>query len=645
MRRRTVPISMLVAVGSLGLPAAAPAIDFCSPSERSCARLAVPLDHRGKVPGTVRLQVERSRARRAIRPPLFLFAGGPGQSATRGFDLRVVQDLLGSEARARDVIVMDQRGTGDSDVLRCRRLERANILSARDAAAECARSLGPRRAFYTTRDTVADIEAVRRELGAQKIALMGTSYGTKVVLAYARTYPARVDRIVLDSVVALDGPSPLELESLASAPSVARARCRPGCARVTRDAGGDLSRLARRVDRRPLRGFVVDGRGRKRRMTMSGFDLSLLLLVGDLDDTVRLALSAATRSALRGDMAPILRLLDGARRVEGELGDPRDLSAAAYAATACEELALPWARTTPFAARRTQARALVSRLPASAFGPFGPSTALQTDFLDLCERWPAAPAAPLIGGGSLPDVPALLLNGDADARTPLASARRVATAFPRGRVLVGRGSGHDVLGQDSTGCFIRATRRFLAGVLALRPCPRARREPVLRRLPATVRDVPRKRGVPGRAGRMVSVVERTLDFTAREAVTGFIASFEDIFSGRAPRSFAVGGLRGGIITVGGKDGERLVLKRVALVRGVSVSGVLRSPYERRMRGALRITGRAAARGTLQVSRGRVTGRLGGRSVSARLKVISVSELVEELFARSTALDHHRPPIR
>ena len=75
-----------VAVGALAL-AAGPAeagLGFkrCGSAGFRCARLEVPLDRSGRVPGEVSLLIERHRARRARRPPLFVLAGGPGESAT-----------------------------------------------------------------------------------------------------------------------------------------------------------------------------------------------------------------------------------------------------------------------------------------------------------------------------------------------------------------------------------------------------------------------------------------------------------------------------------------------------------------------------------------------------------------------------------
>src|SRR5215217_8435494 len=76
-------------------------------------------------------------------------------------------------------------GTGASGLLRCPALERDPRLRSTVAAEKCARRLGPRRAFYTTPDSVADMEAIRNAVGARKLTLFGISYGTELALAYA----------------------------------------------------------------------------------------------------------------------------------------------------------------------------------------------------------------------------------------------------------------------------------------------------------------------------------------------------------------------------------------------------------------------------------------------------------------------------
>ena len=171
-------------------------------SDIQCGTVPVPLDRAGAVPGTVKLHVERLEALGKRQGALITLAGGPGEAATP-----YLPDWAGtflSGLRNRDLVVFDQRGTGLSGALRCPRVQvpvtRTPLKQAAQAAA-CAQSIGPARAFYTTRDSVEDIEAVRQAIGVERIALFGVSYGTKVALAYAARYPQHLERLVLDSVV------------------------------------------------------------------------------------------------------------------------------------------------------------------------------------------------------------------------------------------------------------------------------------------------------------------------------------------------------------------------------------------------------------------------------------------------------------
>jgi hypothetical protein len=88
--RRVAVAFLLLAAGLSLAPSADAALRFkrCGPYGFTCARLSVPLDRSGAVPGRVSLFVKRIRARGrggATRPPLLVLAGGPGQSATEAF--------------------------------------------------------------------------------------------------------------------------------------------------------------------------------------------------------------------------------------------------------------------------------------------------------------------------------------------------------------------------------------------------------------------------------------------------------------------------------------------------------------------------------------------------------------------------------
>lgn len=593
---------------------AAPAeaeVEFCGPSDRACAHLAVPLDHSGTLPGTVKLTIERTLAKNAREPPLFLVAGGPGQSATRALPRAAVREVLGSGVLARrDVVVLDQRGTGESGALSCPTLQAYTGSPLGAAVERCAAGLGPGRAFYTTADSVADLDAVRAALGYDRIALFGTSYGTMVALDYAAAHPDRVDRLVLDSPVGPDGVDPLYHGSFAASPRVLRELCRGACHNITADPVRDLTQLIRRLARKPLRGVTVTPRGRRRRVSLTRFDLFSTLVAGDQRPAIRERFPAAVRSAVTGDVAPILRLARFAGI--GEETGVRDFSVGTYTATMCEETALPWGPAIPVDQRLAHAAQVVTAEPPAAFAPFDADTALASDVLRLCERWPASGRA-RAAVGRMPNVPVLVLSGSQDLRTPTGSARRVAELFPQAQTLVAQGLGHDVTGSDVSGCTSTAVRRFLTGRRVQHGCRRVRLSPRQRdpRSLRAVRPAPRTRGRPGRT---LAAVRRTYQDALR--------SYFDLFADRlladsaAPGSlrFADGGLRSGRYVL---TPNRGLLRGLVYVPGVRVSGRL-SSVAILPDGVLRVRGRTAAHGTLRVREGVMSGRLGGRHVRGTL---------------------------
>jgi pimeloyl-ACP methyl ester carboxylesterase len=632
-RRWSVSLAV-AAVLLVAVPAAEAKLELkrCGSSKAfRCGRMSVPLDRTGTVPGRVSLFVLKVRARRRggpTRPPVVVLAGGPGQSASDAFGTSL--DLLYPLYRNRDLVIYDQRGTGRSGLLRCRLLERSNLLNAGDAAAACARRLGPRRAFYTSRDTADDIDALREQLGAQQVALYGTSYGTKVALGYALRYPARVDRLVLDSVLEVDGPDPFYLDTFEAVPRELRSLCRAQCP-WTSDAVADLEALVDRLARGSIRGRVIDRHGRPRAQRLTRVDLFSILFGGDFDPALRAAFPGSVRAALRGDTTPLLRLRRRAFLVDAEPPPPRVLSTALYAATTCEETPLPWARTTPPdpGERHRQAAARAATIPDREFQPFDRGTALASDVLNLCERWPSAPLAPEFGPGPLPDVPVLLLEGEDDMRTPVENAQRVAALFPHSSLVVAPATGHSALGSDFSGCTDRAFRNFFGDQPVATRCRHARRLfPPQPPPPRRLSDVS-PLGGSGRAGRTLGAVRLTLVDVATDSITELIFDLDD------PDIARGGGLRAGHYRIDRRN--TLTLDGVAFVPGVTLSGRLEHFGERRQRGRLHVAGGAAAHGVLRFRAGRASGRLGGHRVRAGL-------YARRAISALAAQQQHRGPL-
>jgi pimeloyl-ACP methyl ester carboxylesterase len=554
---------------------AAPHFKSCGAFMFRCARVSVPLDRTGATPGHVSLFVKRIRAERRPRQgALFVLAGGPGQSATQAFEGDGL-GVLSPAFRTRDLVVFDQRGTGRSGLLRCRPLERSNLYDAGEAAGRCAATLGARRSHYTSRDSVEDIESLRVALGLDRIAIYGTSYGVKVALGYALTYPAHVERLVLDSVVEASGPDPFYRPTLEALPRVMRALCRRRCASFTSDPLADLNRLVRSMGPGGLRGQVVDARGRRRPARLSRGDLFLMLIGGDFDAELRAALPGYVTAALDGDTMPLLRLWRRSFSVDGRPPPPRLLSIALFAATTCEEMSFPWARTASPdpAARRAAAAAAAALIPDAALYPFDRATLLDNDLLQLCDRWPAAPTAPAFGPGPLPDVPVLLLEGEDDLRTPVEGARRVAAQFPQAQLVVAPVTGHSALGGNASGCTERAFARFFRNQTVPARCPHLRRE--FRPAPPpplSLSSVEPATGTHGLRGRALRAVELTLRDVNEDS---FVHA-------------RGGGLRGGSYRI--DDRNRLHLSGVVFVPRVRVSGLVRHFGGVRQRGRLRVSG-------------------------------------------------------
>ena len=185
-------VRLLVVVLALALVPAAHAAKLapCEHQPRfGCGTLAVPLDHSGRVPGTIGIRYAVQRKVPSSRPVLVALSGGPGQSSVSAAGSFAIS--LEPALKRYRLVVLDQRGTGQSGALSCPVLQREDGLApvVPQELADCAARIGTRRAFFSTADSVGDLDALRQALGVDKIALMGVSYGTFVAQQYARIFP------------------------------------------------------------------------------------------------------------------------------------------------------------------------------------------------------------------------------------------------------------------------------------------------------------------------------------------------------------------------------------------------------------------------------------------------------------------------
>jgi pimeloyl-ACP methyl ester carboxylesterase len=588
--------------------------------------VTVPLDRGGLVAGTVGLRVERKLA--GFSPTgsaVVALAGGPGQSALGLGEF--IAKAIAPALRSRDLLVFDQRGTGESSPLSCPALSSRSELehahSIGELVGRCAAQLGPTRGDYTTQESVADIEALRQAGGYEKLVLYGTSYGTKVALEYAQRYPQRVEALVLDSVVPASGPEAFAVGTFQAIGGAVGELCaNRACAGITSNPLGDLARLTARLRKHALSGSVYDGAGRRHAGKLNETGLLGILQAGDLNPALRALLPAAVVSALRHDPDPLLRLellseglipnVPGKRPVESS----ESIDETLFVDTSCEELPFPWQRSAPAQARLTEALASLRGMPAGTFYPFDANTALSASLVSVCASWPdASPAPPT--PSALPGVPTLLLSGAQDLRTPPANARGVAALIPGSQLLVVPFTGHSVLGSDFSGCAEQAVGAFFAGA-QVRQCGSTHDifspTPIT---PTKLAYIHPPSVLGGRAGQTLTAVLDTILDLNRQVVGATLQANAEL-----PIGSSFGGLHGGYARL---ETSRVVLHDLSFVAGVRLSGVFPVREGQLQAATIRISGSAASSGDVRIGGGKtVSGRLGGRRFDVSIAKVKLA---------------------
>ncbi|MCR6486167.1 alpha/beta hydrolase [Amycolatopsis sp. OK19-0408] len=416
----------------------------------TCSTLTVPLDHTGRVPGTLDLPIATSDNVSAPKGVLLFLTGGPGQGGV-GTITRIATQRLPEVAKDYRFVMLDQRGTG-AGALNCPGLQAqmgsSDIATPTpEAVTECARILGRTAPLYSTDQSVADFDQLRQALGVRKMVVDGVSYGSFTAARYAIAHPGNVGKVVLDSVLPhhASASASLYLTGLTAEARVLRAACSvaPACGF---DPADDLA-------------WVV-----RHRTAAEGVKIFDAIVAYEFNDPTY-------RSEEAGDIIDALHAARGGSRdwldqvVTGYTTEdvpPAAFSSGLHAATLCADQRFPWgSSSTPVSLRQPLLSLTARALPASATWPYTTEVATQQGFIQSCLPWPAERAGSN-PAGSLPNVPVLLLNGDRDLSTPLEWAREEASTAPNGKLVIVPGESHSIqnrerghAGRDAVLSFLR----------------------------------------------------------------------------------------------------------------------------------------------------------------------------------------------
>lgn len=354
--------------------------------------------------------------------------------------------MLGGVRRARDVVLVDLRGTGDSSPLGCPGWDDPLNGLAADSwvglVRRCLSRLDADPRHYTHEPAMDDLDEVRDALGYDRINLWGGSYGTRAALVYARRHGERVRSVVLD------GAAPFGLRTpLYNARGAQRAldllledcRAAPACAARYPALGEELDELLARLDRGPVVAEIrhpVSGEPRTIPISRAAFASGLrgFLYVPRHASLVPWIVERAAD----GDFGPFAALA-----LETAGWSTETMSLGVTLSVVCSED--------------------VSRLGESDVAPAVEGTFLGRAEIDLwremCALWATGPLPERVGETVPLEIPALILSGALDPVTPPAWGEAMAGEFPRGLHLVVPGAAHNT---SAAGCVPDLIARFLA---------------------------------------------------------------------------------------------------------------------------------------------------------------------------------------
>lgn len=379
--------------------------------------------------------------------PLFVLAGGPGMAASSFYPQAAAP--LARVHLERDIVLVDQRGTGRSNGLYCNHDDSGLWAESRGAigaeAAKCLAALERRAdvALYTTSLAVRDLDRVRAALGYPRIDLYGVSYGTRVAQHYLRRFPERVRAVILDGAV------PPEVALGASLPLDAQTALEDILARCVRDPAcharfGDPLAAYHALHETLAKGPVIvrlPSPTTAEPMTMSFGALNfaeVLRLSSYTSEQAALLPLLLEEAHAHGNFAPLAsQFLIVDRSYEDAIAEGMQNT------VVCTE-------DVPFYGRERLDRA---RLARTFLGTF------QLDGLEqVCALWPRGPLDPDFHAPLDSATPVLILAGADDPVTPPADARLVARGLRNHLIVELEGTGH---GQLAEPCIDRLMERFL----------------------------------------------------------------------------------------------------------------------------------------------------------------------------------------
>jgi pimeloyl-ACP methyl ester carboxylesterase len=361
--------------------------------------------------------------------PLFFLAGGPGQSATESYP--IIHNAFARVNQRRDIVLVDQRGTGSSNPLDCPGGEEFTDIDEDIIpwAEACLAELDADPRFYTTSIAMEDLDQVRETLGYKQINLYGVSYGSRAALTYLRQHPESVRTAVLDGIVPQDEALGLRVASDAQqALDLIFSHCHSdaACRAAFPEIGQAFEHLLQALETSPVEASVAHP---------SSGDLQ------DLKFTQEMLATAVRLLSYSPETAALLPLLVHTAYVQND-----------YSRLAAQYLIISDQLTESISTAMSYSVLCAEDLPF-----IDPDEArqkntgtylgdVQTEALfKICQVWPRGEIPPDFKEPVRSEKPVLILSGEFDPVTPPYKGDQVAETLPNSLHLVIPGQGHNVV--------------------------------------------------------------------------------------------------------------------------------------------------------------------------------------------------------
>lgn len=413
--------------------------------DAECATLTRPEDPNQPNGNTIDLFVAKlpSSSSTPQADAFTVIQGGPGGSS---IDLAIgLRQALDFVREKRDVLIVDQRGTGRSNILQCDELDQDQLPTNFDReqtiklTQECLNKLKDNNLrFYTTSVAVQDLDAVRQAAGYKQLTIYGVSYGTRVAQHYLRRFPEHTRALIIDGVVDiglnLAGAEIARRSQDAFDGMVKRCSETPSCFEQFGNIEQKFKQLRQRLVEQPVKLTIAHPlTGKKINHTVSESDLLAAVRFMPYATESTALLPLIISYAHSGDYSPLVT--QSINLIESLGGE---FATGMHNSVMCAEDA-PF--VDPAAAAQTE---------GTYFG---------SDMLEgiaaVCQVWPRGMIDADFQEAFDSEKPILILSGETDPVTPPANGSRAAAMFSNSKHLVMPSHGHGVIGRGCVPFLIR----------------------------------------------------------------------------------------------------------------------------------------------------------------------------------------------